>query len=128
MVKTLVAAAALLAGTGVMLGAFGAHTLGSRVSADRLGVFETGVRYQMYHALALLFLAWICTEWPAWQFAASGYLFIAGILIFSGSLYLLVATDTAWLGALTPVGGIALIAGWILLLWGAISSIRPPAT
>lgn len=112
---------ALSAGLAVVLGAFGAHTLEARVTPERLAVFETGVRYQMYHGLGLLFLAWAAQQWPGWQITWAGYLFLAGILIFSGSLYLLVLTDTPWLGAITPIGGLCFIAGWLLLVWLAIS-------
>ncbi len=124
MVRLFLSAGALFAGLGVVLGAFGAHTLESRVMPERLEVFETGVRYQMYHALGLLILAWVYSEWPAWQLAWSGYLLIAGILVFSGSLYLLVLTDTPWLGAVTPIGGLSLIAGWIFFLWAAVGGVR----
>jgi len=108
---------AALAGLAVALGAFGAHGLQSRVTPERIGTFETGVRYQMYHALALLVVAWVQAQWPSWQAEWAGYLFIAGILIFSGSLYLLVLTNTPWLGAITPLGGVAFIVGWALLCW-----------
>lgn len=121
MMRFFLAWGALLAGLAVMFGAFGAHTLESRVTADRLEVFKTGVHYQMVHALALLFLAWAAQQWPEWQITWAGYLFIAGIVIFSGSLYVLVLTDTAWLGAITPIGGLAFIAGWALLFWLAVS-------
>lgn len=124
MVKLFLSVGAFFAATGVALGAFGAHTLEGRVPPERLDVFETGARYQMYHALGLLVLAWTYMQWPSWQLAWSGYLFIAGVLIFSGSLYLLVLTDTPWLGAVTPVGGLAFITGWILLFWAAVSGIR----
>lgn len=111
---------AILAGLAVALGAFGAHMLEDMVSADRLATFETGVKYQMYHALALLVIGWISREAPG-TLNSVGYCFIAGILVFSGSLYILVLTDTGWLGAITPIGGIAFIAGWILL---AVKSIQ----
>lgn len=124
MVKLFLSAGAFFAATGVGLGALGAHLLRSRVPPERLEVFETGARYQIYHALGLLVLAWIYAEWPSRQVAWSGHLFIAGILTFSGSLYLLVLTDTPWLGAVTPLGGLAFITGWILLLWAAVSGIR----
>lgn len=111
---------ALAAALGVALGAFGAHGLEDRVTADRLATFETGVRYHMYHALALLFVAWVSAQgWGAVVHWA-GYCFLAGILIFSGSLYVLVFTDTSWLGAITPVGGLAFIIGWGLLAWAAV--------
>lgn len=121
--RVFLAAGAFFAGIGVVLGAFGAHTLEPRVTPERLQVFETGVRYQMYHALALLAVAWVSTQSAAWQITWAGYLFVAGIVIFSGSLYVLVLTDTPWLGAVTPFGGLALIAGWILLFWAALTEL-----
>lgn len=122
MVRFFFIAGAWLAGLAVILGAFGAHTLEGRVTPERLDVFETGVRYHMYHALALLGASWAWMQWPAWQITWAGYLFIAGITVFSGSLYLLVVTDTPWLGAVTPIGGLAYIAGWILLGWGVLTN------
>lgn len=101
--------------TGVALGAFAAHALKSRLPPDLLIVFETGVRYQMYHALALLAAAWAVTRWPGTLVHAGGWLFAIGILIFSGSLYLLSLTGTRWLGAITPLGGVAFLAGWLCL-------------
>lgn len=124
MVRLFLSAGAFFAGLGVMFGAFGAHALEGRVTSARVEAFETGARYQMYHALGLLAVAWISSAWPSWQITWSGYLFIAGILIFSGSLYILVLTDTPWLGAVTPLGGLSFIAGWILLLWAAVSHVR----
>ena len=107
---------ALLAGLAVALGAFGAHGLRARVTPDLLAVFETGVRYQMYHALALLGLSLAWTRWSTSHLTAAGYLFLAGIVLFSGSLYLLTLTGTRWWGAVTPLGGLAFLAGWALLL------------
>lgn len=75
----------------------------------------------MYHALALIGLAWTVRHWPVWQMHWAGYCFLAGIVLFSGSLYLLVLTDTGWLGAVTPLGGAAFIAGWALMAWAAFS-------
>lgn len=121
MTKFFLSAGALLAGLAVVLGAFGAHTLQTRVTPERLEVFETGVRYQMYHALGLLFLSWAAQQWATWHITAAGYLFLAGIVIFSGSLYLLVVTDTPWLGAVTPIGGLAFIGGWALVFWSALA-------
>jgi uncharacterized membrane protein YgdD (TMEM256/DUF423 family) len=112
---------AVAAGIGVVAGAFGAHGLEGRVTPDRLETFKTGVTYQMYHALALLFVAWAAAQWDASAVTWAGYCFTAGILVFSGSLYLLVLTDTGWLGAITPIGGVAFIAGWLLLAYGAVS-------
>ena len=103
---------------GVMIGAFGARGLKPLLTADQLAIYHTGVDYQFVHALALLLLGTLAHHQSpkAWQVAA--ILFIAGVFIFSGSLYLLVLTDTAWLGAITPIGGVSFIAGWAALLWG----------
>ena len=101
----------------VGLGAFGAHGLRHRIVPDMLVVFEVGVRYQMYHALALLGVALAYGRWPSTAIAAAGWLFVMGTLVFSGTLYLLALTGHRWLGAITPLGGVALIAGWLLLAW-----------
>jgi uncharacterized membrane protein YgdD (TMEM256/DUF423 family) len=106
---------------GVAAGAFGAHGLRAIVAPDLLAVFETGARYQMYHAFALLAAAWAATRWPGRRVRAAGWLFAVGTLLFSGSLYLLVLTGVRSLGAVTPFGGLALIAGWACLAsapWG----------
>lgn len=100
----------------VMLGAFGAHGLKSRISAEMLNIFQTGVQYHFYHALGLLGVGILFyhlpgSVWLKW----SGWLMLAGIVIFSGSLYLLALTGTRWLGAVTPLGGISFIAAWIML-------------
>ena len=105
----------ILAGIAVGLGAFGAHGLRGILSPEDLVTFETGVRYQMYHALALLGVAWAVTQWETTLLEWSGWLFVLGILVFSGSLYILVLTGQRWLGAVTPLGGLALILGWVLL-------------
>ena len=110
-------AGAMLAGLGVALGAFGAHGLKAVVSPEMLAVFETGVRYQMYHGLGLLALAWAIGRWPERRLATGAWLLLAGTAVFSGSLYFLVLMDTRWLGAITPLGGVALIAGWGLTAW-----------
>ena len=97
----------------VGLGAFGAHALRDRLSEDMLAIFETGVRYHFYHALALLALGLAIGRWPeAGQLVTAGWLFVGGILIFSGSLYLLALTGTRWLGAITPIGGVLFILAW----------------
>jgi len=103
----------------VALGAFAAHGLKSTLAPDLLAVFETGVRYQMYHAFALFAAAWGWTQWQARVIAVGGALFVAGILIFSGSLYLLAFTGWRWSGAITPLGGLMFLAGWICLIVGA---------
>ena len=111
------AAGALLAGVGVGLGAFGAHGLRSRVSSEMVAVWETGVRYHLVHALGLLAVAWAAERWPA--AGGAGWLFVAGTVVFSGSLYALVLTGQRWLGAITPLGGVAFMAGWLWLAWVA---------
>ena len=101
---------------GVALGAFGAHGLKARLRPDRLETFETGVRYHIIHALALLATGILAALFPTSPFpAVAGWLFIAGTLLFSGSLYLIVFTDKRWFGAITPLGGLAFIAGWVCL-------------
>jgi uncharacterized membrane protein YgdD (TMEM256/DUF423 family) len=100
------------AGIGVALGAFAAHGLKGRVAPDLLAVFETGVRYQMYHSLALVAVGALAARAPGAWLERAGWAFLLGIAIFSGSLYLLVLTDARWLGAVTPLGGLAFLAGW----------------
>ena len=104
---------------GVAFGAFGAHALRARLSPEMLAVFETGVRYQMYHAFAAIAAAWAFARWPKRVFGVAGVLFLAGIVVFSGSLYALALTGERWLGAITPLGGLAFLAGWLCLAWGA---------
>jgi uncharacterized membrane protein YgdD (TMEM256/DUF423 family) len=103
----------------VALGAFGAHALRQRLSPEMLSVFEVGVRYQVYHALALFAVAWVSERNPGGLVQASGWAFTLGIVVFSGSLYLLTATGFKWLGAMTPLGGTAFLAGWVLLFLAA---------
>ena len=109
------AAGAALACLAVALGAFGAHGLKTRVTPELLAVFETGVRYHMYHALALLAVGWQVERSGSPLAAAAGWLFVAGIAIFSGSPYAMTLTGARWLGADTPIGGVCFIAGWALL-------------
>ena len=116
------AAGALSAFIGVAGGAFGAHALKTRLSPDMLAVFEVGVRYQMYHAFALLACAWAATRWPGTFVGTAAALFVAGTLIFSGSLYALALTGARWLGAITPLGGLAFLAGWLCLAAAAMKS------
>lgn len=115
---------ALSAFIAVALGAFGAHALKARLDAPLLAAFETGVRYQMSHALALLAVGWACTRWPGRVLTASGWLFVAGTLLFSGSLYALSLTGLRGLGAITPLGGLAWLAGWAGLAWAAWRGAR----
>lgn len=109
---------------GVALGAFGAHALKTRLAPEMLGVFETAVRYQMYHVFALVAAAWAWARWPARIFTVAGSLFVVGIVIFSGSLYLLAFTGARALGAITPLGGLAFLGGWLCLAWGAGTRLR----
>jgi uncharacterized membrane protein YgdD (TMEM256/DUF423 family) len=107
----------LLGALGVGLGAFGAHALRSRVDARMLEVWETAVRYHLVHALALLVVAWVAGRQPGGAAAWAGWLFVAGVAVFSGSLYTMVLSGQRWLGAVTPLGGVALIAGWLTMAW-----------
>ena len=111
---------AVLCGLGVLLGAFGAHGLRDRLATDMLAVYETGVRYHLTHALGLLAVAWATSRWPNAWIASAGWLFVAGVALFSGSLYLLAITGTRWLGAITPLGGLCFLAGWTALAVGAL--------
>ena len=112
---------ALVALLGVGTGAFGAHTLKARLSVEMLQVFEVGVRYQMYHAFALMVLG--LTGWKA---PAAGWCFLTGTVVFSGSLYVLSMTGIRVLGAVTPVGGVLFLIGWALLARAAFTSTRRP--
>lgn len=115
---------ALSALVSVAAGAFGAHALRARLDPGALAVFETGARYQMYHALGLLAAAWAAARWPGPWPARAGWLFLAGTLIFSGSLYALALTGVRWLGAITPFGGVGFLAGWMCLVVAAIRAGR----
>ena len=117
--RTFAALGALSAGLAVAAGAFGAHALKGHLSPEDLAVFETGARYQMNHALALLAVAWAASRWPGPSVNAAGWLFVAGTVLFSGSLYALALTGIRWLGAVTPLGGVAFLAGWACLAVGA---------
>ena len=103
----------------VALGAFGAHGLKSTLPEARLAIFETGVRYQMYHALALLAVGLLFGREATSILKASGWFFVAGTVLFSGSLYALALTGMGKLGAITPLGGLAFLAGWAMLAWAA---------
>jgi uncharacterized membrane protein YgdD (TMEM256/DUF423 family) len=112
------AAVARLAGGG--LGAVAAPGLRARREPEMLAVFETAVRYQMYHAFALLAAAWGWARWRRREFTLAGVLFIGGIVMFSGSLYGLALSGPRWLGPVTPLGGLAFLGGWLCLAWGAL--------
>ena len=102
----------------VSLGAFAAHGLKSMLGPDLLATFQTGVQYHMYHALAMLAVGILVVQFPTQAgLRVAGYLFLAGILIFSGSLYVLALSGIRWLGAITPIGGVAFLAGWATLAW-----------
>lgn len=122
MERAWLAAGAALALLAVAAGAFGAHGLKGQLSDEALGWFETGARYQMYHALALVLLAALGDRLSSGPGAWTGWLFVAGILLFSGSLYLLAFTGVRWLGAITPLGGVCFLTGWGLILWQALRS------
>jgi uncharacterized membrane protein YgdD (TMEM256/DUF423 family) len=123
--RLFLAMGALSAAISVAAGAFGAHALKARLTPDLLAVFETGARYEMYHALGLLAVGLALARSPAAAAAWAGWLFLAGTLLFSGSLYALALTGVRALGAVTPFGGVAFIAGWIAL---AIAALRGAGT
>jgi len=113
MAKLFITLASLSGMLAVMLGAFGAHALKSRLDEYALGVFHTAVQYHFYHSLALLAVGVIALSQPDTQLLrSSGWLFLLGITVFSGSLYMLAISGQRWLGAITPLGGLAFIAGW----------------
>lgn len=116
--RILLALGAVLAFVAVGLGAFAAHGLRGTLAPDLLATFEVGVRYQMYHALGLLAVGLAFARWPAKGIAAGGLLFVAGSVLFSGSLYLLALTGVRAFGMVAPLGGLALLAGWLCLAWG----------
>ncbi len=123
MSKYLVAIGAVSAFVSVAAGAFGAHGLKARLTADMLAIFETGARYQMYHALALVLTGLLATVRPHPAFTSAGWAWIIGTVLFSGSLYALALSGIRVLGAVTPLGGLAFLVGWALLTWGAVKAI-----
>lgn len=122
--------AAILGALSVALGAFAAHTLKETISDYALGIFETAVKYQFYHVFALLIIGIIFKEFPGKFLNWSGKLFIAGIILFSGSLYVLTYIKAAvlpsynWVGAITPFGGLCFILGWIFLFLGISNKVK----
>jgi uncharacterized membrane protein YgdD (TMEM256/DUF423 family) len=114
--RTFLFVGALAGFLGVGFGAFGAHALRGRLSPEMLAVFETGVRYQMYHALALLLTSVLAARMTGWLVTAAGWSFTVGIVLFSGSLYALALSGVTVLGAVTPIGGLAFLLGWGFLL------------
>lgn len=110
----------LLGALSVALGAFGAHALRGRIEEGMLANYQTGVTYMFFHALALFVVVMALTRWPQSNLPSiAGWLFVAGIVFFSGSLFLMAFTGARWLGAVTPIGGVAFIGGWVLLAWTA---------
>jgi uncharacterized membrane protein YgdD (TMEM256/DUF423 family) len=117
--KFFILAGSITGALGVALGAFGAHALKNFLeSSGRLETYETAVKYMFYHALALILVGILSKEFPVAALNNAGWAFLIGIVIFSGSLFLLCATGIKILGAITPIGGVAMIAGWLLLFWG----------
>jgi uncharacterized membrane protein YgdD (TMEM256/DUF423 family) len=118
----IIATGAVLAGIGVALGAFGAHGLKDRLSPEMLEIYHTAVEYQFYHSLALILLGLFVARTAPVPTAASAaaWAFVLGIVLFSGSLYVLTLTGTKWLGAVTPLGGLAFLVGWTLFAWAAM--------
>ena len=112
--------AAVLGFLGVAGGAFGAHALRDVLDPESLGAYETGIRYQVYHAFALAFAGWALKEYQGSRFKHAGWFIIAGVALFSGSLYIMSITGVRWLGVITPVGGLALLAGWFSLIVGLL--------
>jgi uncharacterized membrane protein YgdD (TMEM256/DUF423 family) len=109
---------ALCAFLAVAAGAFGTHALRDTLPQESLTIFETGARYQIYHVLALLTVACVSSRWPGSAVQTTGWLFATKIVVFSGNLYLLALTNARWLGTVTPLGGIALLSGWLALVRG----------
>ena len=127
--KEFIQTAALLGALSIILGAFGAHALKGIFTADLLQVFETAVRYQMYHAFALLAVGILYKEFSNKQIKLAGNFFIAGVVLFSGSLYALCfieyqhLSSLLWIGAITPLGGLCFIIGWLLLFTGTVKKV-----
>ncbi len=120
MSKAWLAIAAINGLISVAAGAFGAHGLANRLSEKDLAIFETGARYQMYHTVALIAVAWVAAQSPSATIRLAGWSFLVGIVLFSGSLYALTLTGVRGLGAITPIGGTAFLIGWGLLAYAAL--------
>ncbi len=118
--KTFLLVGAVAAFLAVTLGAFGAHGLRARLSPEMMAVFQTGVQYHIYHALALILVSGIMGRMSGWLIQTAGWCFTAGIVFFSGSLYLLAVTGVTSLGAITPIGGLFFLIGWACLAFAAI--------
>jgi len=120
MAKAFAIAGSLSAFLAVAAGAFGAHALRGRLAPDLAPVFETAARDHMYHALALLAVGFALDRWPHPLIRAAGWLFLGGTVAFAGSLYVLSLSGARWWGAITPVGGLLLLAGWVALAAGLL--------
>lgn len=119
--KTFLVIGAIAMALGVILGAFGAHGLKNKLTPDLLAVYHTGVEYHLYHALGLILVGVLINQFPqAGGLPVGGWLLLAGIVIFSGSLYVLAISGIRWLGAITPLGGLAFIAGWVWVAWSLV--------
>lgn len=128
--KLFITVASITGGLGVILGAFGAHALKAKLTPEQLQPFETGVKYQFYHTFALIAIALLAEKYSSQSslLNLAGYFFIAGIVLFSGSLYMLATRSLyggeswTWLGPLTPIGGLSFVIGWCMLLWISIKN------
>ena len=124
MQKLILLAASVFGALSVMIGAFGAHALRATLEAQgRLETFETAVKYQFYHTLALLAIGLLMYKISDKFLGYAGYSMIGGIIIFSGSLYILCLSGIRWMGAITPIGGVLMIVGWVLLFWAVARSL-----
>jgi uncharacterized membrane protein YgdD (TMEM256/DUF423 family) len=121
MSKNIIVAGGISGALAVILGAFGAHALRDQLTADQLRVFQTGVEYQFYHSITILIAGILAGQLQSKWFRFAAYSFIAGILLFSGSLYIMTLTTVTGLGIITPLGGLLFVAGWLSLAGGAIS-------
>jgi uncharacterized membrane protein YgdD (TMEM256/DUF423 family) len=118
--RALIGAGALLGFIGVAAGAFGAHAIRERVTPERVDNWKTAADYQLWHALAAIAAGLIAVRWASGAAAAAGWCFVAGVAVFSGSLYALALTDRRKIGAITPIGGVLFLVGWALLIVAAI--------
>jgi len=123
--RVLIMAGGILGLLGVVAGAMGVHALRDTLDARALSTFETGVRFQMYHALALLAVGLLAGQWKTGIVKLSGILFTVGVVLFSGSLYILAITGIGVFGAIAPLGGLSLMAAWTSLIVGAIRQREP---
>jgi uncharacterized membrane protein YgdD (TMEM256/DUF423 family) len=122
--KFFIVTGATLAAVAVAAGAFGAHALAARLSPERLVTWETAARYHMIHALALVLVGALAAAWPAPLLKVAAWLFLVGIVLFGGTVYTLALGGPRWLGAVTPLGGLSLIAGWVVVALAIASTPR----